>query len=342
MQIVEYFSSDRKATLLESLVGCDWEAARFLTELLEKNSFEATLGAGGQLFFLMDEERPVSFLTLTHQDCIDMPEFFPWIGFVYTFPEYRGRRCAGILLEHARKCAAAAGFPFVFLGTDHVGLYEKYGFEYWGDQQDRQGESCRLYVAPAQDIFLAAEAAQARARQAIRSSGVIAAWETLGAQAHPVGSMAMGLLMKHRDIDFHIYTDRLDVAASFRAIAAICAVPGVTRLEYRNLADTGEACLEWHAWFALDGEEWQIDMIQIRRGSQYDGYFEHVAERIRATLTPETKRAILTLKFLTPETEHIMGIEYYQAVIAGGVRTRPQFVQWRKDHPVNGICTWCP
>ena len=181
-----------------------------------------------------------------------------------------------------------------------------------------------------------------KALQVIEKSGVRQAWEAIGATVNQVGSMAMGLLMKHRDIDFHIYTDNLDFAESFGVIQEICANPAVTRMEYRNLADTEEACLEFHVWFMLDDEEWQIDMIQILKGSQFDGYFERVAQRIKEVLTPETRRTILELKYLTPDHEHIMGIEYYQAVIADNVKTYPEFIQWRSKHPVTGIVTWCP
>ena len=181
-----------------------------------------------------------------------------------------------------------------------------------------------------------------KALQVIEESGVRQAWESIGATVNLVGSMAMGLLMKHRDIDFHIYTAYLDIAKSVKVLRKICKNPAVTRMEYRDLTHTEEACMEFHIWFMLDGEEWQIDMIQILKGSRFDGYFERVAERIKAVLTAETRRTILELKYLTPEDEHIMGIEYYQAVIADGVRTYPEFIQWRKTHPVNGIITWCP
>ena len=181
-----------------------------------------------------------------------------------------------------------------------------------------------------------------KAELVIKNSGVRQAWESIGAAVNQVGSMAMGLLMKHRDIDFHIYTDKLDIAESFKAVQKICANPAVTRMEYRNLADTEEACLEFHVWFMLDNEEWQIDMIQILKGSQFDGFFENVAERIKAVLTPEKRRTILELKYLTPDDEHIMGIEYYQAVIADDVKTYPEFIRWRKAHPVTGIVSWRP
>jgi hypothetical protein len=192
------------------------------------------------------------------------------------------------------------------------------------------------------DIELIAQNNLEKAMLVIEKSNVRQAWESIGATVNQVGSTAMGLLMKHRDIDFHIYTDELNVSESFKVIQKLCANPSVTRMEYRNLADTAEACLEFHIWFMLENEEWQIDMIQILKGSQFDGYFENVAARIKAILTPETRRTILELKYLTPDDEYIMGIEYYQAVIADNVKTYSEFIQWRSEHPVRGIITWCP
>ena len=62
----------------------------------------------------------------------------------------------------------------------------------------------------------------------------------------------------------------------------------------------------------------------------------------RQDVRRETHGTILELKYLTPDDEHIMGIEYYQAVIADGVRTYSEFMEWRKTHPANGIVNWCP
>ena len=114
-------------------------------------------------------------------------------------------------------------------------------------------------------------------------------------------------------------------------------------MECVNLLHTVEACVEWHAWYQdSESELWQIDMIHIRKGSRYDGYFEKVAERLRAVLTDETRLAILKLKYETPETEKIIGIEYYQAVIRDGVRSYAEFEVWRQEHPVAGIVEWMP
>lgn len=44
----------------------------------------------------------------------------------------------------------------------------------------------------------------ARARDILRRSGIVEAWRDAGAQVEIVGSLRMGLIMKHRDIDLHI------------------------------------------------------------------------------------------------------------------------------------------
>lgn len=100
------------------------------------------LGGAGDLYLLLDGDQLVSFATLTMQDSIRDEGLFPWIGFVYTAPAYRGHRYAGLVLAHAQAVAAAKGHDRVYIASDHVGLYEKYGFvymenrvDYWGSDQ---------------------------------------------------------------------------------------------------------------------------------------------------------------------------------------------------------------
>ena len=172
---------------------------------------------------------------------------------------------------------------------------------------------------------------------------IVSCWESISAVPRLVGSLSTGLLMKHRDIDFHIYSFPVDIKKSFKAIAKIAEHPRIIHIEYTNLLDTDEACIEWHALYEdKDKVHWQIDMIHIEKGSKYDGYFENVARRINEVLTPEMRMAILSLKYFTPDDVSIMGIEYYKAVIKDGVRTYPEFLEWRKKYPVTGIEEWCP
>lgn len=184
---------------------------------------------------------------------------------------------------------------------------------------------------------------QQRAWEVIEDTRIIPIWEGIGAQINLVGSLRTGLLMKHRDIDFHIYSSPLSVSDSFRAMSELAENPSVRKIEYTNLMHTDEACIEWHAWYEdSEHELWQMDMIHLLKGSRYDGYFEKVAERLTEVLTDETRRIILQLKFETPDTEKIIGIEYYRAVIQDGIRNYAEFEEWRKMHPVKGIVEWMP
>lgn len=184
---------------------------------------------------------------------------------------------------------------------------------------------------------------QQKAWAVIKDTDIINIWQQAGAQINLVGSLKTGLLVKHRDIDFHIYSPNVNIVGSFAAMAVLARHPRIKQVQYVNLLNTDEKCIEWHAWYEDDIKElWQLDMIHIVKGSTYDGYFEKVAERISALLTEETRQAILRLKYETPETEKIMGIIYYQAVIRDGVRTYNEFTEWRKNNPTDGIIDWMP
>ena len=180
------------------------------------------------------------------------------------------------------------------------------------------------------EILALAETNQRRARAILDDLGLREAWQTVGARAEVVGSLRTGLLMKHLDIDLHIYSPApLRVEDSFAA--------------YANLLDEEDCCLEWHARYEdRDGRIWQIDLIHMAEGSPWAGYFERVADRIAAVLTPETRGAILRLKYETPDGEKIPGIAYYRAVLAEGVRSHAEFAAWLREHPVEGIVEWMP
>jgi GNAT superfamily N-acetyltransferase len=144
MEIINYFESKNKPELIKKIEKCDWSAAKFLVELLTKGTFDETLGGWGKLYLLMDGEKLVSFLTFTGLDAVRDESLTPWIGFVFTVPEYRGHRYAGLLLTHAEQEAAGMGYPKMYICTDHVGLYEKYGYTYWENRTDIWGDDMRV------------------------------------------------------------------------------------------------------------------------------------------------------------------------------------------------------
>lgn len=145
MTIISFFESERQSDWLEKIRQSDWSAGRYLYRLLKENSFHDLLGERSDLLLLTEADALLAFCTYAERDEIPDASLKPWVGFVYTFPAYRGRRRMGKLLEYAYHRAKAEGLPCVHISTDHIGLYEKYGCAYWRTMKDAQGNDCRIY-----------------------------------------------------------------------------------------------------------------------------------------------------------------------------------------------------
>ena len=127
MKIIEYYSCGDQGSYLSQIKQSDWGAGQYLYELLRDGSLKALCGESTQVLMLTEGGKLMAFCTLADKDDIQPTELSPWIGFVYTFPKYRGKRLAGYLLSYAEEVARSEDREFVYISTDHVGLYEKYG-----------------------------------------------------------------------------------------------------------------------------------------------------------------------------------------------------------------------
>ena len=145
MKITEFFKDERKNHWLAEISRCDWRAGQYLCQLLRDDQFHVLLGEKSRLLLLTEGDHLMAFCTYAERDEIPTDELTPWAGFVYTFPQDRGKRRMGKLLEQVYHLAKADGFPCVYISTDHVGLYEKYGFLFWKTMQDAHGNDCRIY-----------------------------------------------------------------------------------------------------------------------------------------------------------------------------------------------------
>lgn len=193
------------------------------------------------------------------------------------------------------------------------------------------------------DILELALHNQQTAWKILEHTGIIPVWERIGATVHLIGSLKSGLLAKSRDIDLHIYTDKLNIAESFSVMQNLAERLSLKEVHYKNLIQTEEECIEWHAIYEdEDRNTWKFDMIHIRKGSKYDGVVEKVTAAIMNRLTPEIKQTILQIKFDVPGSVMIPGIEIYHAVFVGGVRNYEELEQWRKTNPLTNSLDWLP
>ena len=170
-----------------------------------------------------------------------------------------------------------------------------------------------------QEVFDLAFVNQERARGVLVSSGIADVWERNGCRVNLVGSLRMGLLASHRDIDLHVYSKGITVEGSFAIAAQVSRLPGVTEIRCINGLHTDEHCVAWHIFYRCDDEVWQFDVIHIEEGTEYDGFFERMADRIVEVMTSGQKEIILRLKFEAPSGSDFHGVEFYEAVIADGI-----------------------
>lgn len=146
MQIIEYFSSDRQEHWLSKIGESDWGAGKFLHKLLKEDRLKALVGETTRVLLLTEGEELISFCTFAEKDDIQPTELTPWIGWAYTFPQHRGRRHMGKLFSYAEDLAKAEGVERIHISTNHVGLYEKYGYEFLTVMKDVEGEDSRVYI----------------------------------------------------------------------------------------------------------------------------------------------------------------------------------------------------
>ncbi len=103
-------------------------------------------------YLLLDgEERIIGGFGLILNDFVDRVDLFPYLCALFVEPHARGQALGSRMLEHARIEAAALGFKKIYLCTDHIGYYEKYGWRHIGTGSHPWGETSRIYEADTMD-----------------------------------------------------------------------------------------------------------------------------------------------------------------------------------------------
>ncbi len=146
MQVSNFFENDNKEHWINEIERSDWRAGPFLGRLLRNDEFFDAVGEDSRVLLLSEGDELISYCTFAEKDDIQPTDLTPWVGFVYTFPEHRGHRYAGLLFDEVERLAKERQIAEVYLSTNHIGLYEKYGWEFFDMMDDMDGEPSRVYV----------------------------------------------------------------------------------------------------------------------------------------------------------------------------------------------------
>ena len=117
-----------------------------------RQSISESLGTDKALprwYLMLDDDDIIGSYGLIENDFMLRKDLMPWLCALYVEEALRGQALGASLLMHGRQEAAKLGFKHVYLCTDHIGFYEKYGWQFFGMEASEFGGDTRVYVVGA-------------------------------------------------------------------------------------------------------------------------------------------------------------------------------------------------
>ena len=139
MEIRQIFSND---SLWQKTIdygkNCSWKAGITFAKKLENNNFSEWEG----VFIAIDDNKIAGYCTFEKKDCIPEVEYTPYISCIFVGEEYRGKRLSEKMILYVMDYAKKLNIMEIYIVSDHINLYEKYGFKkidekmaHWGKMQ---------------------------------------------------------------------------------------------------------------------------------------------------------------------------------------------------------------
>lgn len=93
-----------------------------------------------------DNGRMISGMGVIENDFHKRRDLSPNVCAVYTESNRRGEGIAGGLLNFVCKDMKQSGIDTLYLITDHIGFYERYGWDYLFDVETDDNSTSRMYI----------------------------------------------------------------------------------------------------------------------------------------------------------------------------------------------------
>lgn len=135
-------NSERWADLIGFAKSCSWEAGKHLANMMEKNLFTDW----ESVFAVISDGEIVGFCTFLKTDYYPENRYSPWISSIFVDEAHRGNRISGKMIQRVIGYAKEQGFKNVYIPSDMLGFYEKYGFARIDELQNYSGDFDHVFV----------------------------------------------------------------------------------------------------------------------------------------------------------------------------------------------------
>jgi len=104
--------------------NCSWIVGRHIAGMLRENRFEDW----ESIFAALSGDKIIGYCTFLKTDYYPENRYSPWISSIFVDEKYRGNRVSQKMIEVVIEYAKSQSFGRVYIPSDMIGFYEKYGF----------------------------------------------------------------------------------------------------------------------------------------------------------------------------------------------------------------------
>ena len=122
--------------------NCNWKAGPAFAQQMEQNKFTEW----ERVFVAVDNENNIAgYCTFVKNDCIPGVKYTPYISCIFVGEQYRGKRLSEKMILTVIEYAKKLNFNEVYIVSDHINLYEKYGFIKIDEKKDYWNRDEKIY-----------------------------------------------------------------------------------------------------------------------------------------------------------------------------------------------------
>lgn len=150
MDKIEIFNLLDKMEYLEEVSEWIWkewslERGTTLEDIIYQSNHSLSKKGIPGMYIAVYKEEVVGVVSLWRNDLTARQDLYPWMATLYVKESFRNKEIGKMLQEKSIEVAKELGYPYLYLITDHVGYYEKLGWNFLENAPLGNGKYTRIY-----------------------------------------------------------------------------------------------------------------------------------------------------------------------------------------------------